>query len=148
MLKVLAQPLGKGQEVRKVTRPNHRQALCSPVLLCIFSDMPFFRFAFFLLLLVGSIFAFLLKTRQIPFDSTSWQGGDPSLRFRMKDSLVSKYEAGDLSTLEAVNRLLDPNGGSRDNYDRIRLSAWDGPWYLRIDFDEQNNVTHFAVYPD
>lgn len=70
----------------------------------------------------------------------------------MKDSLVAKYEAGELPTRKIVDDLLGPEndyGAGEQYYRRFQLMEWYGnPWYLRVRFDEQGNVIQFSAHPD
>jgi hypothetical protein len=108
-------------------------------------------FAVFALVIVAAVIAFRLKTRPIPFDSNAWRSGDAKVRFRMKDSLVAKHAAGALPTREVVDRVLGPDDDRADapEYRRFRLMEWYGnPWYLRVRFDEQDNVVQLSAHPD
>ena len=103
------------------------------------------------LAIVGSVIAFRLRTRPIPFDSNTWRSGDAKTRFRMKDSLIAKHAAGEFPTREVVDRILGPDDDRADApaYRYFRLLEWYGnPWYVRIRFDEHGQVIGFAANAD
>ena len=69
----------------------------------------------------------------------------------MKESLVAKYQAGELPTREAVDQALGPDDNRTDaaEYRYFHLKNWDeNPWYLRIRFDENGKVIDFSAHPD
>ncbi len=97
---------------------------------------------------VGVLYA---RTRPTAFTVAAWKSGDPKLRFRMKDSLLSAYSSGALPDRIAVDGTLGPDDerGNDPGYRYFRLTEWYGnPWYLRVHFDEQGKVQQFIVAPD
>jgi hypothetical protein len=104
-----------------------------------------------LIAVVIAAFAFWhLSTNVLPFDAVRWAGGSPRLRFRMKDSLVAKYQAGKFPTREIVDQVLGPDDDRSDGpeHRHFDLLEWYGnPWYLRILFDDRGNVVAFSAQP-
>src|SRR4051812_34342091 len=68
-----------------------------------------------LVLLAVAMSPFLLmgglrwNARQIPFDPPHWRSGDRVLRYRMKDALRAKFDAGELSTRDGIDAALGPD---------------------------------------
>jgi hypothetical protein len=98
-------------------------------------------------------FAWRHHSRPIPFNSAVWRNGGPVIRYRMKDDLHARYEAGQLATRRAVDDALGPDddsspGSSDYRYFRLREPGIPNPWYLRISFDAKGNVERFMINPD
>ena len=76
------------------------------------------------------------RLRPLPFDAQQWASGNQDLRFRMKDSLIAKYKAGEVLTRSDADRLLGPAEDGSDNMRRYLMKQWLSPWYLRVVLDE------------
>ena len=101
--------------------------------------------------IIASVTRSRLLTRPIPFDGNAWRSGDAKMRFRMKDSLLAKHAAGGLATRADVDSVLGSDDDPTDapEYRYFRLKEWYGnPWYLRVTFDADGQVTRFIVAPD
>ena len=111
---------------------------------------PLFILPAVLLVPALAVAAWRYHTRPLPFDSARWRSGDAVLRYRMKDSLRAKYDAGRFSTRDAIDAALGPDDDREDDPRkrefRLREPGITGsPWYLFITFDEQGNVERFMI---
>ncbi len=111
------------------------------------------RSTFILLgLLLLALTAVILFRKQyiapLPFDPGAWADGEQKLRFLMKNSLIAKHKAGELSTREAVDRALGIADEQSDESRYYLMDTWIGvPWYLRVRFNGEGQVTSFSAHP-
>lgn len=114
-------------------------------------ERPLLILATLMLLPFVAIAGWNFYTRPLAFDSPRWRSGDGIVRYRMRDALRAKYDAGDLATLDAVDKALGPGDDSSDpsriRYYRLKSPGLGFPWYVHVNFDETGKVFRFIVAP-
>ena len=72
--------------------------------------------------------------------------------YRMKDSLRTKYNAGEPSNREAVDAALgpddEPNKAADYRYYRLREPVLPNSWYVHVSFDDKGKVVRFIISGD
>jgi hypothetical protein len=95
--------------------------------------------------------AWRYHTRALPFDSARWRSGDAVVRYRMKEALRAKYDAGELGTRDAVDAALGPDDDREDSTQfrqfLLKSPGLGFPWYVHVGFDDSGKVTRFIVTP-
>lgn len=84
----------------------------------------------------------------LPFDSAQWRSGDRTLRYRMKDDLRRRVDAGEFATLQSVDEKLGPAEEKYDgdvvNETHYRVysmrSPAGSPWYVHVRADKSGKV--------
>lgn len=92
------------------------------------------------------------SVKPLPFDSKQWVSGDAKLRYRMKDALIGKYQAGGLASRDTLDAELGPDDDRASDpthrYFRLLSPVIANPWYVRVRMSEEGKIIQFLVSAD